>query len=313
MHQKTASPLVIAPSVVDAAVNGRLVQENRGGVVTRYVAGTLGSVIQSRDADENQTSSTTYWPFGEVRSSSGTIPGPWGFCGIWGYIMDALTRLYVRARVLRVDLSRWFTLDPLWPDQPPYAYATANPTGFADPSGQFVPCLVPCAPCAACLIDLLIVCPPGMQNWVQCVKDVWDNLPTWTKWLCGVACGACLLCVGREILKPEPEPEPEPEPGRPRPPRCGACTPAEHAALQAAVNLACKRGAVRHCTAAMSCSQLIAMAGAFSACAAARTVINNRCFGGGDAGHRQAVGDALSGAANCTAIARGKGCFHLAR
>ena len=125
-------------SVVYATVNGRLVQENRGGVVTRYVADTLGSVIQTRDVAGNQTSSTTYWPFGEVRTSSGTNPSPWGFCGIWGYFKDALTRLYVRARNLRVDISRWMTTDPLWPYQPAYRYAN-KPTTQVDPSGRQLP------------------------------------------------------------------------------------------------------------------------------------------------------------------------------
>ncbi len=80
-------------SVVYATVNGCLVQENRGGVVTRHVADTLGSVIQTRDAAGNQTSSTTYWPFGEVRTQTGTNPSPWGFCGTLGYFkLDAAAR-----------------------------------------------------------------------------------------------------------------------------------------------------------------------------------------------------------------------------
>jgi len=123
-------------SVVYATVNGRLVQENLGGVVTRFVADTLGSVIQTRDASGNQTSLMTYWPFGEVRSSSGTNPSPWWFCGVWGYLRDAATRLYVRARYYRPRESRWNTLDPLWPDESPYGYADADPVGRIDPSGM---------------------------------------------------------------------------------------------------------------------------------------------------------------------------------
>ena len=142
-------------SVVYATVNGRLVQENRGGVVTRYVADTLGSVIQTRDASGNQTSSTTYWPFGEVRTSSGTNPSPWGFCGIWGYFTDAVNRLYVRARNLRADLSRWMTPDPLWPRQPVYSYVDGQATIYVDPTGEqmLIGCLLSCwgypgGPCA---------------------------------------------------------------------------------------------------------------------------------------------------------------------
>ncbi|MER3496653.1 MAG: hypothetical protein C4320_07705, partial [Armatimonadota bacterium] len=71
-----------------ATVNGHSIQENRGGAVTRYVADTLGSVIQTRDAAGVQISSTEYWPFGEVRTSSGTNPSPWGFVGTLGYYKE---------------------------------------------------------------------------------------------------------------------------------------------------------------------------------------------------------------------------------
>ncbi len=114
-------------SMVYATMKGRLVQENRGGVVTRCVADTLGSVIQTRDEVGNQTSSTTYWPFGEVRTSSGTNPSPWGFCGVWGYYKDAASRLYVRARMPPTDLSRWMTIDPLWPEEQAYSYVDGAP------------------------------------------------------------------------------------------------------------------------------------------------------------------------------------------
>jgi hypothetical protein len=36
-----------------------------------------------------QTSSTTYWPYGEVRTQTGTNPSPFGFCGVWGYYTQA--------------------------------------------------------------------------------------------------------------------------------------------------------------------------------------------------------------------------------
>jgi RHS repeat-associated protein len=145
-------------SVVYATVNGRLVQENRGGVVTRYVPDTLGSVIQTRDAAGNQSSSTTYWPFGEVRTQTGNNPSPWGFCGIWGYFKDAASRLYVRARTLRPDLSRWMTVDPLWPREKAYTYCYANPYAYIDPSGLIVEvCLRP--------LDPPVPEKPGYAHW----------------------------------------------------------------------------------------------------------------------------------------------------
>ena len=123
-------------SVVYETVNGRLVEENRGGVVTRYLPDTLGSVIKTADVNGNITSETTYWPFGEVRTQVGTNPSPWGFCGIWGYLQDAAARLYVRARYLRADLGRWMAVDPVWPGESAYNYVRARPTELIDPSGR---------------------------------------------------------------------------------------------------------------------------------------------------------------------------------
>lgn len=123
-------------SVVYATVNGRMVQENRGGTITKYVADTLGSVIQTRNASGVQTSSTTYWPYGEVRTSTGTNPSPWGFVGTLGYFRDALSRLYIRARYYMANMGRWNTVDPLWPDEDAYAYSGTNPCSDVDPTGR---------------------------------------------------------------------------------------------------------------------------------------------------------------------------------
>jgi len=125
-------------SVVYATVNGRLVEENRGGVVTRYLPDTLGNVIKTADVNGKITSETTYWPFGEVRTQTGKNPSPWGFCGVWGYLQDTAARLYVRARCLRADLGRWMTVDPLWPGEPAYGYGSSRPLDSIDYSGKKV-------------------------------------------------------------------------------------------------------------------------------------------------------------------------------
>ncbi len=62
---------------------------------------TLGNVIKTTDANGNITSETTYWPFGEIRTQTGTNPSPFGFCGIWGYYTQANLPTYVRARYYR--------------------------------------------------------------------------------------------------------------------------------------------------------------------------------------------------------------------
>lgn len=124
-------------SVTYATVHGRLVEETRNGVVTEYVPDTLGNVIKTTDESGNVTSETTYWPFGEVRTQTGTNPSPWGFCGVWGYLTDAVSRMYVRARHYRADTSRWLTTDQFWPWEPVYSYANNLPATLIDPSGLF--------------------------------------------------------------------------------------------------------------------------------------------------------------------------------
>jgi hypothetical protein len=71
-------------------VDGQVLCENRGGVKTLFMPDTLGNVIETRNMDTGaQTSSTTYWPYGEVRTQTGTNPSPFGFCGVWGYYTQA--------------------------------------------------------------------------------------------------------------------------------------------------------------------------------------------------------------------------------
>jgi RHS repeat-associated protein len=125
----------MAMSVVYATVNGVLVEEDRGGVVTCYVSDTLGSVAKTTESTGAVTSETTYWPFGETRTSSGANPSPWGFVGVLGYYMDTAARLYVRARLLRTDLSRRLSVDPFWPAEHLYQYCSESPIRCTDRSG----------------------------------------------------------------------------------------------------------------------------------------------------------------------------------
>ena len=123
-------------SVTYSRVGGRLVREVRNSVITRYVSDTLGSIVQTRNSAGTQTSSTEFWPFGEVRTSSGSNPSPWGFVGALGYYVDLASRLYVRARYYRTSLSRWMTVDPLWPKEFAYLYVEGAVPYVIDPSGK---------------------------------------------------------------------------------------------------------------------------------------------------------------------------------
>ena len=109
------------------------------------------------------------------------------------------------------------------------------PITYADPTGYLPECVLPCAPCAACLIDLLIVCPPG-EGWAECFWSVWQNLPEWTKLLCEITCEGCLECVGRLVAPPVESLQP----ALPRPckPNCTAYVIAKQAACK--VPISCK-------------------------------------------------------------------------
>jgi len=123
-------------SVTYATVNGVLVEEHRGGDVTTYVSDTLGSVVKTVDGSGAVTSETTYWPYGEIRTFIGSNPSPWRFCGTLGYLRDTITRLYIQERTLRVDLSRWLTVDLWWPEEFAYQYAYSDPCVYFDTNGS---------------------------------------------------------------------------------------------------------------------------------------------------------------------------------
>ncbi|HMS57009.1 MAG TPA: hypothetical protein PKA27_16580 [Fimbriimonadaceae bacterium] len=122
-------------SVVYTNFGGELVHENRGGVETTYISDPLGSVIDCRNSAGTQVFSATYWPYGEIRTSTGTNPSQFDFVGALGYYRENANRAYVRARVLRKDIARWLTVDPLWPWEADYIYAAAMPVLGVDPSG----------------------------------------------------------------------------------------------------------------------------------------------------------------------------------
>lgn len=197
----------MAASVVYSTFGGHLVYENRGGIERTYMRDPLGNTIGLMDMSGTRTDSWTYWPYGEVQSHGGSSTTPFTFLGTLGYFVDFLNQLYVRARYFRVDVARWATSDPAWPAQPAYAYATNCPTTAVDPSGFFawlaVLCAGACGGCLVCLAGLLwqcTSCGTDSQCWIQCVRNIIDNLPTWARWLCSGLCAGCAICLAGPLL-----------------------------------------------------------------------------------------------------------------
>jgi len=176
----------MAMSVTYVTINGVLVEEGRSAIVTTYVPDTLGSVIKTIDEAGNVTSNVTYWPFGEVSTSDGNNPSPWRFCETWGYYAELNGRLYVRARGLASDHCRWLSLDPVWPEEQPYAYVNNDPLDSLDFTGtrSFA-----CVPCASCLSELGLNC-YNEPDFFQCIEDILSNSGD-----VGQACR--LICGGR--------------------------------------------------------------------------------------------------------------------
>lgn len=115
-------------------MNGQIVAEKRGGQHRVLNSDPLGNVVDVRDSAGTQLASYNFWPYGEVRISTGSISNPWMFCGVWGYYNDGST-YYVRARTYRPDLTRWLTVDPIWPYQLPFGYVYNSPVNAIDKLG----------------------------------------------------------------------------------------------------------------------------------------------------------------------------------
>jgi len=117
-------------------MNGRIVSETRNGVRHFHAHDQLGNTIALYDDSGTKTDSYTYWPYGEVRTRTGTTVNPYQYSGAWGCYRDSTGRTYMQARTLRHDLTRWVSVDRRWPRQKRYTYVSSMPTRFIDPSGN---------------------------------------------------------------------------------------------------------------------------------------------------------------------------------
>jgi hypothetical protein len=79
----------------------------------------------------------------------------------------------------------------------------------------------------------------------------------------------------------------------------GNCTQDQWYALQQVVKQNCKTNMPRACAQGDSPETIADKAAHFGRCIAARTTLNNTCFGGGDAGHLEELGNLTRGLARC--------------
>ncbi len=116
-------------------MGGRVIATKRAGVRSYHQHDALGNTIALINDSAVVTDTYTYWPYGELRTSTGSTTNPFKFCGAWGYYTDTTGRTYVRARTLRPGLTRWMTVDPLWPKESAFFYCLGSPVLHVDPSG----------------------------------------------------------------------------------------------------------------------------------------------------------------------------------
>lgn len=118
-------------------IDGEVLSEKRGAEKRDYLPDPLGSTAALLDSSQIKSDTFTYWPYGEVRTRTGSTPTPFQFVGTLGYYTDLGTdRVYVRARIYIPSLGRWLTADPLWPREDAYGYADLSAVSMIDPFGK---------------------------------------------------------------------------------------------------------------------------------------------------------------------------------
>jgi RHS repeat-associated protein len=120
-------------------INGEIVAENRGGTERDYVPDPLGSTVALLDNSQTKTDTFSYWPYGEVRTRTGSSPTTAKYLGTLGYYatQSPASFQYVRARFYDTSRCRWLTVDPYPVNRASttYPYCFDNPEQFVDPSG----------------------------------------------------------------------------------------------------------------------------------------------------------------------------------
>ncbi len=124
----------MALAVTYTTINGQIVHEDRGGVERYYVPDPLGNTVALVDTTGSVTDTWIYSPYGVVLSHGGSSATAFTSFGTWGY-SGCQNRIYVKARRLLADLTRWATIDPIWPRASGYGYCQAMPELVVDPLG----------------------------------------------------------------------------------------------------------------------------------------------------------------------------------
>lgn len=188
----------MAMKVCYTTVNGQVIAENRNGVRSLYLPDSLGSTAALIDNTQTLTDTFEYWPYGEVRTRTGTNTTALRFVGTRGYYSDSSSKTYVRARTFDTQKGRWMTIDPIGfggGDSNLYRYVRNRSTTWIDPTGLNPACIA----CGICIggvaLIALAACASDPYGWGHCLTCWCRSNPI----LCGILVGtcsvACLLCL----------------------------------------------------------------------------------------------------------------------
>jgi RHS repeat-associated protein len=129
--------------------NDQVLAETRSGATSYYLDDGQGSVRNLTDSSGAVTDSYTYDAFGNAQSSTGSTINPYRYTG---QQFDSLTGLYdLRARYYDPSTGSFTSRDTvqMGVNDPralnPYAYASADPVNYSDPSGHNAVALPPAA------------------------------------------------------------------------------------------------------------------------------------------------------------------------
>jgi RHS repeat-associated protein len=105
------------------------------GATYYYAHDQLGSTRALTDSSGDVQDTDTYDPYGNLTTSTGTVPNNLLYAGQY---QDAESGLYyMRARYYDPSTGQFLTVDPLVGEtQQPYSYTAGDPVNATDPSGQ---------------------------------------------------------------------------------------------------------------------------------------------------------------------------------
>jgi RHS repeat-associated protein len=124
---------------------GGLASGRQGSTSSFYGFDSQGSARILVNIGGTITDSYSYKAFG-LELAQGTTPqaayttNPYRYVGRYGYYLDDIRRIYVRARYLSTFLARWISKDPIGlggGDWNLYGYVQHNPITYIDPYGLF--------------------------------------------------------------------------------------------------------------------------------------------------------------------------------